>query len=568
MELIENYFKEAPFIWQSLPLFFQGNFSYVDNSDTKELIDFFCNKLNFWYYSDIYAEDPFDSMSDFTSCGLGRTPTITDLTSEDAEKIENSLRHTKSEIILGFLYDVLGIIKKNNDNKIKASEYFFQYAQKLIASQNRNFIKPIERSLSLLLLTKDFQKTKKWINMFFNELNLSNFDFEFEFKVDILNVLFSKCPKSHKLIKQYCKELFFKFEFRNSIYSIILAKINYKLSKSNPIEIESDNWLNRYVNLICSFEHVYPEIFTEIDDAITFIDEKSHFELLNRVRLKKEQLNDMLFNSLDMQTNNIFPFDENLLQQKQNEILSKFKSLNSTNQFLYVISLLSPLNEYQISEQLQKNENTIMYLLNNFRFNDDHEIVFQSACANETEILESNIYNIYTSCSILYCYLFIFPFMSTVAFDNKLRDLLSDILQHNELVSEDYNVLIDSIGKAFNEKTIRSTLSILIPHFEESLRKYIKKQGIIPNIKNGKKDKPATLAQLFNNKYFRNIIDELLGKDLTQYIDYLACKSIGGGIRNIYSHRGFGNDLECNIDEAMLFFLILKAYCMGCNNEL
>lgn len=562
MELIENFIKK-PFIWQSTPLFYQGNFSNVENSDMKELVDFFCNKLNFWYYGDLFEANPFKAISNFTACGLGRTPTITDLTYEDIEKVENSLKYTNSAIILGFLYDVLGILNKNNDNKFKASDYIFQYAQKLISSQNRNFINPIKRSLSLLILTNDYPKINKWIKKFFSELNLSDFDFEFEFKVDILNILFSKCPKLHKQIEQYCREIFFKFETKKSLHSIILAKINYKLAKNN--HIESEIWLNRYVNLICNFENVFPEIFDEIDEAITIIDENSHFELLNRVRLKKEQLNSMFFTSFNMQTSNIFPFDENLVNQKQNEILSKFKSLNSTNQFLYVISLLLPLNELQISEQVQKNENSILNLINNFRFNHDHEIVFQSACTGN---LESNIYNIYTSCSILYCYLFVIPFMSTITFDDKLHDLLSDILKHNELVTENCNVLIDSIEKAFNKKKIRSALSDIIPHFENGLRKYIRKQGIIPNVKNGKKDKSATLAQLFNNKHFRNIIDDLIGKDLTQFIDYLACKPIGSRIRNNYSHNGHGNDLECNADEVMLFFLILKAYCMGCNNEL
>lgn len=404
MELIENFIKK-PFIWQSTPLFYQGNFSNVENSDMKELVDFFCNKLNFWYYGDLFEANPFKAISNFTACGLGRTPTITDLTSEDVEKLESSLIHTNSEIILGFLYDVLGFINKNDENRIKASDYLLDYAQKLIASQNRNLVKPIKRSLSLLLLTKDFSRVKNWIKVFFNELNLSDFDFEFEFKVDILNILFSKCPKLHKQIEQYCKELFFKFETKKSLHSIILAKINYKLAKNNLIE--SENWLNRYVNLICNFENVFPEIFDEIDEAITIIDENSHFELLNRVRLKKEQLNSMFFTSFNMQTSNIFPFDENLVHQKQNEILSKFKSLNSTNQFLYVISLLLPLNELQISEQVQKNENSILNLINNFRFNHDHEIVFQSACTNKTGNLESNIYNILLHvlfCTIIYLF--------------------------------------------------------------------------------------------------------------------------------------------------------------------
>lgn len=566
MELIENYFNENPFIWQSLPLFYQGNFSNIEKSNIKEVIYFFCNKLNFWYNGDLYEENPFGPMFDFTACGLGRSPTITDLTSDDVEKLESSLIHTNSEIILGFLYDVLGFINKNDENKIKASDYLLNYALKLIASQNRNFMKPIKRSLSLLLLTQEFSRIKNWIKVFFSELNLSDFDFEFEFKVDILNILFSKCPKLHKQIEQYCREIFFKFETKKSLYSIILAKINYKLAKNN--NIESEIWLNRYVNLICNFENVFPEIFDEIDEAITIIDENSHFELLNRVRLKKEQLNSMFFTSFNMQTSNMFPFDENLVNQKQNEILSKFKSLNSINQFLYIISLLLPLNESQITEVLNKNENYLVNFINNFKFNNEHEIVFQSACASKTEILESNIYNIYTSCSILYCYLFVNPFMSTVTFDDKLHDLLSDILKHNELVTENCNVLIDSIEKAFNEKKIRSALSDIIPHFENGLRKYIRKQGIIPNIKNGKKDKPATLAQLFNNKHFRNIIDKLIGNDLTQFIDYLACKPIGSRVRNTYSHNGHGEDSECSVDETMLFFLILKAYCMACNNEL
>ena len=77
----------------------------------------------------------------------------------------------------------------------------------------------------------------------------------------------------------------------------------------------------------------------------------------------------------------------------------------------------------------------------------------------------------------------------------------------------------------------------LLPQFEEGMRNYIEKQGIIPIIRSGGNEIKTSLGQMMNNDVFRNLINELLGVDLAQHIDYLACKELGGNLRNKYAHE-------------------------------
>ena len=67
---------------------------------------------------------------------------------------------------------------------------------------------------------------------------------------------------------------------------------------------------------------------------------------------------------------------------------------------------------------------------------------------------------------------------------------------------------------------------------------------------------------------FRKHIDDLLGEDLAQHIDYLACKELGGNLRNKYAHEGYGDDSQFSFDEIILFCLLIKAYCMGYDDEI
>ena len=56
----------------------------------------------------------------------------------------------------------------------------------------------------------------------------------------------------------------------------------------------------------------------------------------------------------------------------------------------------------------------------------------------------------------------------------------------------------------------------------------------MPIIRSGGNEVKASLGQMMNTEVFRKHIDDLLGEDLAQHIDYLACKELGGNLRNKY----------------------------------
>ena len=67
---------------------------------------------------------------------------------------------------------------------------------------------------------------------------------------------------------------------------------------------------------------------------------------------------------------------------------------------------------------------------------------------------------------------------------------------------------------------------------------------------------------------FRKHIVEILGDDLTQEIEFLSCRPLGSNLRNRNYHDGYG-DTDCyKIEEMILFFMILKVYCLGYDDEI
>ena len=105
------------------------------------------------------------------------------------------------------------------------------------------------------------------------------------------------------------------------------------------------------------------------------------------------------------------------------------------------------------------------------------------------------------------------------------------------------------------------------------MREYLrihKKQH--PTIKKGSENYNIDLNNILVNKskneVFRKHIVEILGDDLTQEIEFLSCRPLGANLRNRNYHDGY-DDTDCyKIEEMILFFIILKVYCLGYDDEI
>ena len=571
--LIENYLQKELF-WQSLFLKFQFRKEYEQDKELKPLIDFLCEKVSFWYCSDVFNENPFSPFADFTFSGRGRTSNITDLSNDDLIIVRQCIEHTENHLILGFLTDILGWTQDSKENKLLAARHYIEYSKYLLNNKEyqRHALQPIERAFALMCQLKDTKEIELFVDEF---LSYSHFEEhrEYPFKVSLIEMFYARNQKTYSKILPYAENLYEKYVSDSEYiwYSIQLSKIILNIYKSHRDKINIKKWATAYAQNCCNVDTTMPQIEQELDNAIAETDRLNDFELTNKLRIKKKQLQEDFYKSFNMQP---MPFTAPDKVSKEmmafrNIIIDKLKVLDGISQICFFLSRFSALSKKEIEKQLkQKDQFSIIDLVNQIRFNEKNEIIFQSATASEKQKTENKIYEIYQLHDAIVFDIIINPFVYYAKLDDECISFMSGIVNHNELVYRNHNVIIQHIRNGIYEKRIRSALSGLLPQFEDGMRHYIEKQGIMPVIRSGGNEIKASLGQMMNNDVFRKYIDELIGEDLSQHIDYLACKELGADLRNKFAHEGYGDDSQFSIDEVSLFFLLIKAYCMGYDDEI
>lgn len=157
--------------------------------------------------------------------------------------------------------------------------------------------------------------------------------------------------------------------------------------------------------------------------------------------------------------------------------------------------------------------------------------------------------------------------------DDELKEIILDIINHNLLVpSERRKTVANIIINALN-KEIRRSLYDLMYQFEYGCREYLKNyKKLYPKITKGSMTTTIDLNHMFvvkkdkTNK-FRSAICEVLGEDLTLEIEYLSCRPLSANLRNRNYHDGYNDTDQYSCEEIMLLFLMIKAYCMGYDQD-
>lgn len=574
MKLIEDYMTNNEINWHSL--FFQGQFDnkYKQNKELRPLIDFLCEKISFWYYKDIFSENPFGPLADYTISGGNATSDTADLIKKDISKIKECINHTKHHLILGFLNDILGVVKNNTDNKLIAAKHFIEYSKDLLNNKQYDglALPPIKRAFALLCQLK---KTKDIENFEDEFLTYNVFDDnqDYSFKVSLIEMFYKHNQKIYAKILSYALDLYEKYG-NNPEYlslSIKLSKIIYKIYKSYKDTDNIKQWLALFAENCCKANFNILQIDYEINYAIKETNKLNDFALTNKLRIKKKQLQQELYKSLNMS-----PVDLNISEKVdkttnaiKSNVIKKLKGFDGILQFCYLLTNFKAYSKAEIERELNKKTGfNILDLVNKIIFNENNEIVFQSTTASEQEKTEHETYELYSLHDAIVFDLLINPFLHYIKLDECLIALIKEIIYHNEIIHKNHNVIFESIIDGISNKHIRSALYEILPQFENGTRNYIENQGVLPIIQSGGHEIVASLGQMMNTAIFRSHIDNLLGEDLSQHIDYLACKKLGGDLRNKYAHEGHGEDSQFSIAEVTLFFLLIKAYCLGYDNEI
>ena len=147
------------------------------------------------------------------------------------------------------------------------------------------------------------------------------------------------------------------------------------------------------------------------------------------------------------------------------------------------------------------------------------------------------------------------------------------IIEHNLFVPQDRSKQVTDDIICILNKQFRLGLFDLIPQFEKGCRIYLKDyKNIYPVVKHGSKYDEINLNDILVKKEktnkFRNALLEILDSDLVLELEYLLCRPLSSNIRNKYVHDGCGSHNEFTVDEVITSFLLIKAYCLGYDNEI
>ncbi len=569
VNMIEDYAKET-IDWS---FFFMDIGFNKDNApqDICEDIDFLINRFNFEYSDNLYQKNPFVPMAYFKN--IGRSVDVSDLTADDIARLKTVLTKTENPILQGKIYDVLGIVENTKANSIKAADIYVEYAiNKLHIEENYKVTKPLCRALYIYSFTKQKKVMSDVLDEFILNTDYGNDDKELVVKYYLVEF----CTKNNiKLKNEYIEslELTVSKSDKPDQPRLELIETIIKFYKACQNTKKVKKWKKKYT-YICELANTnYPrDGYRFLQKALDILDFDEDSEEYNRISFLRDEAQQKMYDSFERVN---VPFSqENILYKHYKEMESLFKQrLNGTQQFMLFLECFRPITKKELKKALNYKDSMLgARLFNNIFFDKNKRIVYESTKADAVEKEEYEIADSIRLHNSVICSLFIGAWNSCKIIDDDLKLLIQDIVWHNYLIPkprcrEVYNSLIDGLQNNY----IRKAVYELISQFEEGCRQFLYQyRKIYPRVKVGKKTDTYS-ANLNNflvekgNKHnrFRKEIAELIGEDLTLTIEYLACRKLSGNLRNEYYHHGHGDTNKFSLDEASLFYFLIKAYCMG-----
>lgn len=573
MDLIEKYIKKDEIDWH-----LHVRYSLIEKNipkTIKEKLDFMCEKTNFFYGDNLYQKNPFQPMVVWKDGR--RSVVVEDLTNEDLLQIKDLKNYTHAPIILGKLQDIIWILENNDNDGLETSNIYFNYFLNNRLKKGYSYIiPPLKRSLYILCFLKKDSLLKQRIEKILNFRKFKDND-DMRIFVYYIATFLDKNRKS--ILSHYIKK-FEKVVDECEAYddcTLTLIEIFLRHYKSTNDSKKIEKWQMKYVKTCEEIEKIQsPHGHEYLTKAINILDDNKHEELINDLMLKREESQKKMHDSFKMQE---ITLDTKEIDKKINEVRDKiintFKKLNSVQQFLFLLKEFNPVPESNIKKQIDENKKHSVFanLFPKVVFGENKTIIYEESKASVQERQEYAYADQYHMHLPLKYSMIIQPYIANSIVDNELVCIIRDIVQHNLFVPKNrIEKVTEDILNILN-KNIRLGLFDLITQFEKGCRHYLKEtKNIYPVVKHGSKYDEINLNDMLVKKQkenkFRNAICEIIEKDLALELEYLLCRPLSSNIRNKYVHDGCGNYEQFTIDEAIVSFLLIKAYCLGYDSDI
>ena len=330
-------------------------------------------------------------------------------------------------------------------------------------------------------------------------------------------------------------------------------------------------WRIRFADICIEADKKYRHGYHFLQQAINILEPQEDSEKLNELsflleKSQKKTYDEMQFVSYDLDANIV-----NKIEKYKASCDKIFQSISSgVDQFLCFLKHYNPITLEQITQIIKIHEGSISYnCCNNILFDADGKIIYESSNSNAAEKEEYKISQAINQ-QLPFCALILDSWRQNRVMDDDVKDILRDITSHNLFVpKERCKTVYDIIIKGLEENKLRNATFEIIAQFEYGCRNYLKNIcNIYPVVYKGNNPVSMDLNHILVQKgdsinENRKKIVEIIGEDLTLNIEYLACRKMSGNLRNRNYHDGFSNPDEYNLYELILFYLLIKAYCMG-----
>lgn len=563
--LIEDFIKREQIDWNFYPSLTSFEYEKMPG-EIKILVEYLNEKFSVWYSDNLYQENPFSHDWRFKE----------EEKVSDIEKIQAIIAHTNSLMLQGKGYDILGIITNDDKYRLSASENFFDYflINTKTSEHNYSLIESLNRALYLLHYLKKRKQIKEWGLKLYNEVEYKDEEQKF-----IISFYFAKFLQSieKSLLKEFIPYIIEVLNNNTDIGKIHIEVteiiINYYKSINDEGNIEQ--WKMAY----CSYCEIYaertsPHGYYYLEKAIKKLDDGKHLEKINELRFLIDEQQRKMYDAMPMQS---VPFDKkiiNSLEKERKRIVELLKKLpNGTVQLLWFLKECGALALKEIEKDRERRKSSLVDLANHIVFDEDKTILYESSKATPGEKEEYEIGRAYQLHYSIQHGILLRPFLDNLKMDEEFKSTLMEVCGHNLFIPKSrgkivYEILLDGLNR-----NIRRATFGLISQFEYGLREYLKiHKKQYPTIKKGGETYNIDLNNILVNKeknqVFRQHIVEILGEDLTQELEFLTCRPLASNLRNRNYHDGYG-DTDCyKIEELVLFFMIIKSYCLGYDAEI
>jgi len=537
-----------------------------------EIINFLTTKLSFQYNHKYNEDNPFVPFASFVTGE--RSAAFEDLTDEDCNYVSYLLEKTEHPLIKGRFYDILGVYSKNKDYILNSAKCYYDYfISSLLVVKNYNLRGALKRSLFLFWKVNKKEFWQK-IDDVFQSITYKDFDQKIIFfytAIKVLREINQKLRQDH--VDTIESELITVNDASEPVLEIIKDLAEY-YKQGHNVE-KSKFWRFRFADICIDADNKFRHGFRFLQQAIDVLDKQEDIEKINDLRFLLESSQKKAYNEMQFVSHKLDDSILNDIEKYEEAFDNTFSNcLTGTEQFLYFLKYFNPISIDEIKKTINSQENTLSTICcNNMLFDENGLVIYESSKASASENEE------FQTSQAIHQYL---PFSAIILnkwqkhrkIDNDLQGTLEDIISHNLFIpKERIKTVYDIILRGLNENKFRQATFELIAQFENGCRAYLKDFcNIYPIIYKGNNPVSIDLNHILVQKTSktnknRNKIVEVIGEDLTINIEYLACRKMSGNLRNRNYHYGYDNPDEYNIYEYTLFFLLIKAYCLGYDND-